>query len=157
MDKIKLNLPLPLPLYRGIVAEGTNAGKMIEGSALFSIIDGENDISIAPSDNEALIRSIRPETLGVYIGKEDMNGKNIFTGNVLKIEIEDSIAKELVTDYFLIFFDNAKCAFRAHCSSCDYVCDFGETIYPEEVEIIGNIHENPELLQLFPHLQAVNV
>lgn len=150
MEKTMLNLPLPLPLYRGIVAVGTHAGKMIEGSVHFTYCD--EHIYIAISTDWGSFTKIRPETLCMYIGKEDMNGKRIFTGAVLKIEIEDSVSNELVTEYFLVFFDRAKCSFRAHCSSCDYFCDFEETIYPEEVEVIGNIHENPELLKLFPHL-----
>lgn len=151
MEKTKLNLPLPLPLYRGIIAEGIHQGKMIEGSALYSIIDGEDDISIAPSDNEALIRSIRQETLGMYIGKEDMNGKNIFTGDVLKYECE--IEGEKYTEYHLVCWEQEICGFLLHTSCGELPADIDNT---SAFEIIGNIHENPELLKLFPHLQGVH-
>lgn len=146
MMKTKLNLPLPLPLYRGIVAEGLHQGKMIEGSALYSVIDGEDDISIAPADNETLIRSIRPETLGVYISKEDIDGKNIFTGDVL-VDNCDIFIK-----YFLVYYDKETCRFKLHSSIGK--APWNTTKYLSREKIIGNIHENPELLKLFPHLQG---
>lgn len=146
MEKTKLNLPLPLPLYRGIIAEGIHQGKMIEGSALYSIVDGKDDISIAPSDNEAPIRSIRPETLGMYIGKEDMDGKNVFTGDVL---IDNS---KFLLRYFLVSYHKEECRFMIHSSTAKSRVRIIKNI--STTKIIGNIHENPELLKLFPHLQG---
>lgn len=145
MEKPKLNLPLPLPLYRGIAVEGPNAGKMIDGSALFSIIDGAEDISIVPPEINAEATTIRPETLGIYIGKEDMNGKNIFTGDVL-VNSSDVFIK-----YFLVFYSKDPCRFLLH-SSIGKAPWTIVTKYLSESEIIGSIHENPELLELFPHL-----
>ena len=149
--KTKLNLPLPLPLYRGIAAEGENAGKMIEGSALFSIIDGDEDISIITLDEESLAVTIRPETLSMYIGKEDMNGKNIFTGYVLKYEGELD-GEKLDTEYIMPYWEQSICSFMLHSSQSDLPVDIDK--YISECEIIGNIHENPELLKLFPHLHG---
>lgn len=153
MEKTKLNLPLPLPLYRGIASEGPNTGKMIEGSALYSVINGEDDISIMPPEEEALAVSIRPETLCLYIGKEDMNGKSIFTGYVLKFEGKLD-GDKLETEYLMPYWEQRICSFLLHSSQSDLPVDIDK--YISECEIIGNIHENPELLKLFPHLQGMN-
>ena len=151
MEKTKLNLPLPLPLYRGIVAEGEHAGEMIEGSVLITIVGDYEDISIMPPEMEKLGETIRPETLCMYIGKEDMNGKSIFTGYVLKYEFEDN--GEKYAEYFIPYWEQKICGFMLHSSQSDLPVDIDGDI--SEFEIIGNIHENPELLKLFPHLQGV--
>lgn len=147
MEKTKLNLPLPLPLYRGIAVEGPHVGKMIEGSALYSVIGGEDDISIMPPEEEALAVSVRPETLGMYIGAEDMNGKNIFTGDVLKTEFRTS-DERMITEYYLVAWDKPLCSCLLRSASRKLLISVANT------EVIDNIHENPELLKLFPHLQG---
>lgn len=151
MTKTKLNLTLPLPLYRGIVAEeGMNAGKMVHGSVLINTVSVEPDISIAPKDIDEAF-TIRPETLGMYIGKEDINGKKIFTGDVLEDKCDDNLTK-----YFLVVYSKENFRF-ALCSSLSSATSLWHiSKYISLNKIIGNIHENPELLKLFPHLQAVN-
>lgn len=141
MEKSKLNLPLPLPLYRGIATKGTQAGKMVYGSALISTVEAAPDITIAPTDIDEAF-SIAPETLGMYIGKEDMNGKNIFTDDVLT---------DGNGDYVLVYYHKKTCSIGLFTTynrlpSIVYISMF-------EFEVIGNIHEKPELLRLFPHLQ----
>jgi uncharacterized phage protein (TIGR01671 family) len=77
-----------------------------------------------------------PETVGQYTGLEDRNGKKIFEGDILKNEdgyVYDGEYKTEVA-YFLGEF-----------------CGLGFcNIDPSDFkycEVIGNIHDNPELLE----------
>ena len=151
----KLDLTLPVPLYRGIscdVSYPETVGKMIEGNAFYTTCRGVGELSITPYDIFAPASvDILPETLGMYIFKEDMNGKSIFTRDVLKYEsIEDG---ETITEYMLVYWDREVCGILLHTNHSDLPVDADEFI--SELEVIGNIDENPELLKLFPQLQEV--
>lgn len=108
---------------------------------------------------------VTPETVGQYTGLTDKNGKEIFEGDVLKYtrknwhniyekEFEGSFkGRELVT-YLEIYYDDTCAAFKyRHYNENKKLFSDGilrlkdsraeETI----IEIIGNIHDNPELLE----------
>lgn len=80
--------------------------------------------------------AVKPETLGQYTGLKDKDGKWIFEGDVVRgidrlnkgLKIYGYISHE--NGSFVIVGD-----FMTHYRWLDY-----------EVEIIGNIHDNPELI-----------
>ena len=65
---------------------------------------------------------------GEFTGLKDKNGKEIYEGDVL------------TGDYQIIFDDSA---FSANINQCFYHLD---EYFLKDKEIIGNIYENPELL-----------
>ena len=78
---------------------------------------------------------VEPETVGQCTGLKDKNGELIFEGDI-------AINEGTVC---VINWDNDKCAFFGETAS-EYFA-FEEDITIEDFEIIGNIYENPELLE----------
>lgn len=82
--------------------------------------------------------SINPNTLGQYIGREDIHGKRIFEGDIVKFY--DCLKG---CDYIgYVGFEN--CSFVI--IRKDIMTHYRWTDYT--VEVIGNIYDNPELLEV---------
>ena len=84
-------------------------------------------------DRMGITRKVIPETVGQFIGLLDKNGKKIFEGDILRHsdKFESIIAKVIYE----------RMGYR--------LIGLKEPIYwnfHSEFEIIGNIHDNPELL-----------
>lgn len=76
-------------------------------------------------------------TVGQYTGLKDKNGKKVFEGDIVRKTNEGRHPK--------IFTANIRTIFRANEEVYYGPCDhFTESC---EYEIIGNIHDNPELLE----------
>ena len=92
-------------------------------------------LCIDHEENGVMLSSIvEPETIGQYTGLTDRNGKRIFEGDIL---VENGYR-------FLVVFDQKWAKFKLR-------HDNKAIQYPEwnrgvEMEIIGNIHDNPEYL-----------
>ena len=83
-----------------------------------------------------------PETVGQYTGLTDKNGKKIFEGDILRF---DYIGNNLgVNGVSVCEFENGKFGVKWGYHK-EFVCldGFANTT----LEVIGNIHDNPELLE----------
>lgn len=87
------------------------------------------------------VYEVIPETVGQDTGltdKNDKNGQKIFEGDILRVSQNEVVE---------IYYDECYCQFRARTANgvenaIDYYCG-----YPVQYEVIGNIHDNPELLK----------
>ena len=145
-------------LFRG---KRLDNGKWVQG---FLVIWG-NDYYIAPDINAYTSMGGRgkgrcmmfghyyqvlPETVGQYTGLTDKNGKKIFEGDILKIVHKyqspfDDDTKEytdITTD--VVFFDDEGLCFSY--GESPFLCVADNVT--AEYEVVGNIHDNPELLEV---------
>jgi len=105
---------------------------------------------------------VRPETIGQFTGLTDKNGKEIYEGDIHRVEIEHSHGDE--RHYFICtwlkefgsfswidsmnyqdYIDNGLIAIEWMLNDgIPLHLDFDDC---EQIKIIGNIHENPDLLK----------
>ena len=90
-------------------------------------------------DNDFALEShiVIPETVGQYTGKMDKNGTKIFEGDV--------IAYDNNRYSYIVRWDEERCGFYAKMREFDDY-DYLGNFWSKFSEVIGNIHDNPELL-----------
>ena len=122
-------------LFRG---KRTDDYEWIEGSLCTTIPSDEDFYTISYFDFQGyyIEEKVIPETVGQYTGLTDKNGKKIFEGDIVKgtflgfpVSIKDYV--------FSISWQEDITGYRAN--------------YFENVEVISNIHDNPELLKGSEH------
>ena len=111
-----------------------NLGEWVEG--YFCVYRGIPQILVDESSWEP-IDDIK--TVGRYTGLCDKNGNKIFEGDILKNEYEKNKYQ-----YFKVFY----CS-RTYCWLVENKYGMLGKLYNVigDIEIIGNIHDNPELLK----------
>lgn len=86
-----------------------------------------------------------PETVGQYTGLKDKDGKKIFEGDVAQYV---GIFKK---DFYEITFNNGSFCTRDIIRQENYGTSFDDSEFGmsgDMLEVIGNIHDNPELLEV---------
>lgn len=128
---------------REILFRGKHKGprKWVEGS-LVDYGDGDFDICVKSGAPGMLYKfHVYPETVGQYTGLTDKNGVKIFEGDIIECWSEGVKAKGTVQQnrggLWIIYPAWQKHIMWGLCPNED-----GST----NVQIIGNIHDNPELL-----------
>ena len=120
-------------IFRG---KRLNDGEWVEGN-LFIPDKPDTPTQICIGTNVVRISyDVDPSTIGSYTGLTDKNGKKIFEGDILTAHFVSNRYKqqfEVIFEKGIFFFDN-KCVKVP-------VWD----IY--SLKVIGNIHDNPELLK----------
>lgn len=97
---------------------------------------------------------VDPATVGQYTGLKDKNGKRIFEGDIIKTHYINTKKNDFVEQ--VVFHNGRFCALfnfsgngRMWTNLPDGVPHLPQdkTPYMDWCEIIGNIHDNPELLE----------
>ena len=105
--------------------------------------------------------SVRGETVGQYTGLTDTNGKKIFEGDVLKYTrtkwnepLHSDNGKDIVSFHEIYFDENEGSLKQKHYTdkgnliASGYMFSFIDVRADEnKIEVIGNIYDNPELLE----------
>lgn len=121
-------------LFRG---KRTDNGEWVQGYICrYGWIGKEKDYIIPDYASALYTAEIDPETVGQYTGLTDMNGRKIFEG--------DTFWNSYDEDYGKVEWDNDMAKFIITFPT--FTVDFAN-VYGEELEIVGNVYDNPELLK----------
>lgn len=125
-------------------------GKQVQGDCWvygFLIQNINNFYILINTKIGCVYRLIKPETVGQHTGITDKNSKKIFNGDILKVT--DCKRKKTYITKVCTYFNtlcvnpNGKCYEFTPIGFENAIWDYESY----EVEIIGNIHDNPELLK----------
>jgi len=136
-------------LFRG---KSVDTGKWINGFYVQKLNpcseDGEPRIHFI-MDVPPFGVAVYPETVGQYTGLTDKNCKKIFEGDIVRhYNVTTNVDSKWIFDFGTVFWDNEYQGYRRtthEVSSEGTVKTYtlsASCIY----EVIGNIHDNPELL-----------
>jgi len=111
------------------------------------------DLSLLNEDNEPMIYTdalsewlVIPETVGQFTGLKDKNGREIYEGDILQINIYSWNWKDKIIATGKAAVEYRGCTFGVEWGfSRDFT---GLDTFSQNCtfEVIGNVHDNPELL-----------
>ena len=134
-------------LFRG---KDDESGKFVYGyNGLERDMRGSFPFVLKPSisweENKILFSSfVVPETIGQYTGLTDKNGKKIFEGDIVLCKIiglRETVVHKGVVEYLR---DSFTVNIKSIVPPQDIIWF---SIQNGDIEVIGNIHDNPELLK----------
>lgn len=128
-------------------------GKEPQGDWCYGgLIQSANDFYISIGINKGFMCAfVKPETIGQYTGLTDKNGKKIFEGDIVTYDDAEADYEGYHDNVFLncgevgisawdgIYFTNRQTV---------EMSDLYESETMVDCEIIGNIYDNPELLEV---------
>lgn len=124
-------------LFRG---KTTDTGEWIEGYPFFTW--GMAYISWGMSGERICATKVIPKTIGQFTGLTDKNGVKIFEGDVVKYYQPYSKRWE----EHIVLWDTNWASFGMFEQGSAY-CKESDWVKIQHIEVIGNIHDNPELLK----------
>jgi uncharacterized phage protein (TIGR01671 family) len=130
-------------LFRG---KRTDNGEWVEGFYCFNPLMKRAEI-YAFDNIRSYVYEVIPETIGQYIGLTDKNGKKIFEGDIIDASEEwwDACGPAGHDSPIIpVEWSECDCGFDPF---ANYDCDCGVFINANNCIVIGNIHDNPELLK----------
>lgn len=85
-----------------------------------------------------------PETVGQFTGLTDKNGMKIFEGDILKTKQYGKVSNYIIEngfDTFAVIYKPGRFQLVNKSRRFDFA-----NIRRDQIEVIGNVHDNPELL-----------
>ena len=119
-------------------------GELIYGFYYHSTINGLHYIA---DIKETRAEGVIPETVGQFTGLHDKNGKEIYEGDIAVCTYGKWHEEPKgLTRIGKVMYDVKTCAFKMALKNSAMLVSFRDT-KPKDIEVIGNIHDNPELLE----------
>ena len=93
---------------------------------------------------------VDPETVGEYTGMPDKNGKRIFEGDIVRHHNGNPYTDSDNIELGKVYWDEKYCGWRRTSNGAfHHGCVDTYRMSPDCVyEVIGNIHDNPELMEV---------
>ena len=157
---------------REILFHGKRAdnGEWVEGDLLQTRYhSGHIEYQIMPQTPVSSAYPVLPETVGQYTGLTDKNGKRIFEGDIVRYNTYDDFDCQSVVKFGEYNQDGSAGEYSASKCIGFYVdvdnftcpdwCEYGSNCFSNYLkqqnilevarycEVIGNIHDNPELME----------
>lgn len=127
-------------IFRG---KSVDNGEWVEGYYVCDTTGKNTHHYIFPENTcEGVV--VIPETVGQYTELKDKSGKKIFEDDIVKVKYYND--GERIKQITVVTYDHETGGYSPF--NWDYACDgCGFNLFIIEVEIIGNMHDNPELLE----------
>lgn len=146
---------------REIVFRGKrrDTGKWVEGYFVHCKSEWEEErvAEIIPPETDRIYRGeydlydvheVDPDTVGQFTGLTDKNGTRIFEGDIVRVErwlYSGENKKEREVFNGVVWYDEKRTCFGLR--STKYRCLPIARFKGDYITVIGNIHDNPELLE----------
>ena len=140
-------------LFRG---KRVGDGEWVEGAFLsdrdcaFYICPAVSDITYGDNGNRRRIGcwyKVDPSTVGQYTGLNDKNGKRIFEGDVVEGHCHSAWSHDLQRCEVAYGRDGFEARHHVNCGEDGWRYYTYRVLFSKDVVVIGNIHDNPELLK----------
>ena len=119
-------------------AKRLDNGEWVEGHLLHDSEQNESYIAEYFEDKSAYLREVDPETVCQFTGKYDGNGVEIFEHDI--VQFDDGYYAE-------ILWDEDDALFNIYGGDASDIYEDFRTIESEDVGVIGNVFDNPELMK----------
>ncbi len=126
-------------LFRG---ERIDNGEWVQGNLVNSVYK-KNDTCVGAYGSNVGMHQVDPSTLCQCTGLEDKNGKLIWENDILSGHIDNEFP-ENETRKCVVWHKNGWCTNEPGCDYYEGLDDFDS----ENFEVIGNMIDNPELLEV---------
>ena len=122
------------------------SGDLLENQGRNFIYHATSESTIEDNDDGRIVVvavEVDPATIGQYTELKDKNGSDIWEGDIVMAESRDEEYDNLLVGLpFLIMF-----SYGEFCIAEDEESPWGSISNLDILEVIGNIHDNPELLK----------